>query len=79
MTRQNLTNEQNRWKLMAIAAGIGGGALFGGLVALLYTRTAQTTKENQGKLPRVGTMSMIGLAISLISLLRQIVELGTED
>ncbi|MBL8146153.1 MAG: hypothetical protein JNL34_07190 [Anaerolineae bacterium] len=69
----------NNWKLISFAAFIGGGALLGVLAALLYTRTAETTRTNQGKLPAVGTMSMIGLAISLIGLIRQIVELASED
>ncbi|MFN8378689.1 MAG: hypothetical protein U0452_08465 [Anaerolineae bacterium] len=70
---------ENSWKLIAFGVFIGGGALFGALAGLLYTRTASTTKANQGRLPAVGTMSMIGLTISLISLIRQIVELASED
>lgn len=70
---------ENSWKLVAFGVFIGGGALLGLLAALLYTRTAETTKANQGRLPAVGTMSMIGLTISLIGLIRQIVELASED
>lgn len=69
----------SNWKLIAFAIGIGSGALFGALAALLYTRTAATTRDHQGKLPAIGTMSMIGLTISLINVIRQIVELGSDD
>ena len=79
MTQLSRVNESNRWKLIAFAVCIGGGAVFGGLVALLYTRTAETTKTKQGTVPKINTMSMIGLSISLISLMRQIIELGRED
>lgn len=69
----------NQWKIIALAAGVAGGALFGLLTAVLYTRTAESTLVKRGKLPSVGTMPMIGLSISLIGLLRQIVSLASED
>jgi ABC-type Mn2+/Zn2+ transport system permease subunit len=79
MTQPSRVNDSNRWKLIAYATGIAGGAAFGGLVALLYTRTAETTRTKKGVVPKINTMSMIGLSISLISLMRQIIELGRED
>ena len=79
MTPQLPSGEQNRWKLITLAAGVGAGALFGGAVAFLYARTAEATMVNKGRRPQVSTMSMIGLSISAISLVRQIVQMGSDD
>lgn len=71
--------KNDNWKVMAYAAGVIGGALVGILAAALYTRTAEANLEHSGQRPEIGTMSIIGLTISLINIIRQIVELGDRD
>lgn len=71
--------KSDNWKVMAYAVGVVGGALVGFLAATLYTRTAEASLEQSGRRPEIGTMSVIGLSISLINIIRQIVELGDRD
>ncbi len=78
MTQLTPENRPANWKLTAYATGILGGAAIGILAAILYTRSAEASLEHGGKRPEIGTMSIIGLTISLINVIRQIVELGDD-
>jgi hypothetical protein len=79
MSLLSADKKDNSWKITAYAAGVIGGAVVGILAAVLYTRSAEASLENNGRRPEIGTMSVIGLTISLINIIRQIVELGDHD
>ncbi|HYO89861.1 MAG TPA: hypothetical protein VER79_14525 [Candidatus Limnocylindrales bacterium] len=79
MTLIPADKKSDSWKLTAYAAGVVGGALFGILAAVLYARSAEASLARGGERPEIGTMSIIGLTISLINIVRQITELGESD
>lgn len=77
MIQQN-NPDNGTWKVVAYLIGVLGGALFGALAAMLYTRAVASSELDHGKRPEISTMAIIGLSVSLIGIVRQIVELGTE-
>lgn len=65
---------QTDWKTKSYLTGIIAGATFGLLSAYLYTRSAE--EEGSDKPNPIGTMQLIGLILSALSLIRQIAESG---
>lgn len=68
---QNDPNRKTRFYLTGMIAG----ATFGLLSAYLYTRAAEEDGED-GQPNPIGTMQLIGLILSALSLIRQIAESG---
>lgn len=76
---QNLANRNQNtddsWKMKAYAIGLIGGSLMGLLSAYLFNRAAEENRE-EGEAISVSTTTLIGLALSAMSLIRQIAESG---
>jgi hypothetical protein len=75
---QQKNPDNDNWKLVAYLIGIMGGAVLGALAARLYTQAVASSELDHGKRPEISTMAILGLSVSLIGIVRQIVELGTE-
>lgn len=69
-----LTQAQENWKSRLYMSGLMLGALLGLLSAYLFARSAE---ENEGGKPEpIATGTLIGLLLSVMSLVRQIAETG---
>ncbi|MAS34681.1 MAG: hypothetical protein CL610_11785 [Anaerolineaceae bacterium] len=72
----NENPHSTNWKTRTYLIGVAGGALFGLIAALLYTRAAQEEAERGGQPPQIPTGTVIGLLLSALALVRQISEAG---
>ncbi|QPC80691.1 hypothetical protein G4Y79_13315 [Phototrophicus methaneseepsis] len=77
----NLLNTKSKdveqdWKNKMYVFGVIGGAIVGGLSALLYVRSAEESMAAEGEMPEVSTGTMLSLTLAAISLIRQIAESG---
>lgn len=72
----DISPRTNTWKTRVYLIGIAGGALFGLVSALLYSRAAEEEAEKGGKPPQIPTGTVIGLLLSALALVRQISEAG---
>lgn len=71
------TQADTNWKGKAYTISAGLGLAVGLLAAYLYVRAAE---ENGPEIPRqIKTMDMIGLAVALLSIIRQITDLGAKN
>lgn len=64
------------WKRNAYTLGGLFGLTMGLLSAHLYTRAAEENLSDEGDPPQVPTMTLIGVLLSAMALLRQIAEIG---
>jgi len=62
------------WKTKAMVVGTGIGAIIGLGAAVLFTRNAD--KHNAGNAPDISTGEALGLAISIIGIVRGIAALS---
>jgi hypothetical protein len=65
---------QDNWKPQVYAAGGLAGLIIGFLAAYFYARASEETTPDQPA--RIRTMDALKLGVSLLSLLRQITDLG---
>lgn len=65
----------DNWKRRNYAMGAGFGALLGLLSAYLFTREAENTGEDDER-PDLAPTALIGLALSVLGIVRQIAEAG---
>ena len=73
----DMMKQVSDWKTRSYAIGVIGGAVFGLVIAALYTRAAEEDAiRNDGKPPQIPTTALIGLALSALGLARQITEAG---
>lgn len=72
-----MTKQPSSWKTQAYVIGVVGGALFGLIAALLYSRAAEEdTARAGGKPQQIPTTTLLGLLLSALGLVRQIAEAG---
>jgi hypothetical protein len=79
MTSNTNTNEQGLapWKRNAYLAGGILGLVAGALSAHLFVRTAQENSSDPDSPPEsVTTLQMIAIGVAVLTLIRQIAELG---
>ncbi|MCU0511767.1 MAG: hypothetical protein MUE40_04260 [Anaerolineae bacterium] len=62
------------WQTRTYAVGMGLGALLGLIAAYLFNRAAAESED--GKPQPIPTATLIGLVLSVITLIRQIAESG---
>lgn len=74
-TTDNAASSAGNWKTRTYMLGVVVGALMGFLSAYLYAREAESNSEN-GERPELPPTALIGLALSVLSLVRQIAEAG---
>ena len=72
----DISPRSSTWKTRVYLIGVGAGALFGLISALLYSRAAEEEAEKGGKPPQIPTGTIIGLLLSALALVRQIAEAG---
>jgi H+/Cl- antiporter ClcA len=72
----DISPKSSQWKTRVYLIGVAGGALFGLVSALLYSRAAEEEAEKGGKPPQIPTGTIIGLLLSALALTRQIAEAG---
>lgn len=65
----------DQWKRRNYALGAGLGALLGFLSAYLFTREAENTADGDER-PDLAPTALIGLALSVLGIVRQIAEAG---
>lgn len=65
---------RDNWKPQVYVAGGLGGLIVGFLAAYFYARASEETTPDQPT--RIRTMDALKLGVSLLSLLRQITDLG---
>jgi hypothetical protein len=65
---------QDNWKPQVYVVGGLGGLIVGFLAAYFYARASEETTPDQPA--RIKTMDALKLGVSLLSLLRQITDLG---
>jgi gas vesicle protein len=78
MTEQN--NEETKkpdWKKQTYLFGGIVGAIMGVLSAYLFAKEAEDESENER--PKIPPTTLLGLALSALSLIRQIAETGKKD
>jgi H+/Cl- antiporter ClcA len=69
--------KQSNWKMQTYGLGAFGGMVFGLIAAYLYARAAEEdTLRSGGKPPQISTTQLIGLALTILGLIRQIAEAG---
>lgn len=76
LLNSNSKDVDKSWKNKMYVVGVVGGAIVGGLSALLYVRSAEESMEAEGEMPEVSTGTMLSLTLAAISLIRQIAESG---
>lgn len=71
-----MMNQENRenWKRNIYVMGLALGAAFGLITAHLFARAAEENED--GKPPKIATTTLVGLLLSVLSLIRQIAESG---
>lgn len=70
------TNKTNpTWKTKSYMIGVSAGAFIGFLSAYLFNRSAEEGAEDEVN-PSVSTGALIGLLLSMLTLVRQIAESG---
>jgi hypothetical protein len=80
-----MTNQETRpfdrsaWRRRTLLIGGGVGLLVGVLSAFLYLRAADEHIRKQGVPPPAGNGELIGLALAVLAVVRQISELGRPD
>ncbi|MBC8099054.1 MAG: hypothetical protein H7Y11_06400 [Armatimonadetes bacterium] len=73
LTAQAKSTQRTRTYALGIATGVG----FGLLAAYFFNRAAEEqTLQNNGEPPTVEATRMIGIALALLAILRQVAELG---
>ena len=75
MSQITNNNSQPNWKRQIYLIGTITGTLFGFVAAYLYARAAEENVNRSGK-PRLQTGEAITLGLALLSLVRQISEMG---
>ncbi|MBN2306292.1 MAG: hypothetical protein JXQ72_17550 [Anaerolineae bacterium] len=74
MTNEQSQIQESNWKSSTLLVGGLTGLVVGLLAAYLYVRAAE---ENGDPAPKkIKTMDMMGLAVTLLSIVRQITDLG---
>ncbi len=77
MTSESSTQQASNWKFRTYMVGALVGICVGLLSAYFYTRV---TEENGATEPvRIKTMDALKLAVSLLSVVRQITDLGASS
>ncbi|MCA9884646.1 MAG: hypothetical protein KC546_13025 [Anaerolineae bacterium] len=71
----SVTGEES-WKNRTYIVGVIGGAIVGGLSAMLYVRSAEESLEETGEPPSVSTGTLLSLVLAALGLIRQIAESG---
>ncbi len=72
--------QPTNWRRRIFIIGGLSGTLLGFLSAYLYARAAEEDAERTGgKLPSVATRELLGIGLALLTLIRQITELGKPD
>jgi hypothetical protein len=64
------------WKTRTYFIGAIAGAVIGFVSALLYTRAAEEDVARGGQPQRIQTGQLLGLALALLPIIRQITDLG---
>jgi gas vesicle protein len=67
---------QASWKSQLYIFGLAIGAALGFLSAYLFANEAEKDAEEEGKRPDVSPIVMLGVATSVLSLVRNIAETG---
>ncbi|MDQ7027712.1 MAG: hypothetical protein Q9P44_19390 [Anaerolineae bacterium] len=78
MTEQNNKRPKMSWKTQTYMLGAFLGAAIGFLSAYFFAQEAEENTEND-ECPKVPPSTMLGLALSAISLVRQISEVGKKE
>ncbi|MCS7070703.1 MAG: hypothetical protein NZM00_04305 [Anaerolinea sp.] len=71
--------DRSAWRSRTLVIGGAAGLLVGLLSALLYLRAADEHVRKQGVPPPAGNGELIGLALAVLAVVRQISELGRPD
>ena len=78
MTEQNKQTDKASWKTQTYFLGAILGAVMGFLSAYLFAKEAEDDEANDER-PKVAPTTLLGLALSALSLIRQIAETGKKD
>ena len=74
--RENEDMKKVRWQTKLYVMGTAFGAMFGLLSAYLFAREAEVAADDTDELPKVPASTLLGLALSAITLIRQISDMG---
>lgn len=74
--RENEEQAKANWKTQIYLVGVGFGAIMGFLSAYLFAKEAEDSAEDKEKQPDVSPITLLGLALSVMTLVRQIGETG---
>ena len=67
---------KSNWKTQVYLVGAGVGAVMGFLSAYLFAKEAEDSADDKEKQPDVSPITLLGLALSVMTLVRQIGETG---
>lgn len=79
MTEQNNETNKPNWKNQTYLFGAILGAVMGFLSAYLFAKEAEDDEDTDDERPKIAPTTLLGLALSALSLIRQIAETGKKD
>ena len=74
--RENEEQAKANWKTQIYLIGVGFGAFMGFLSAYLFAKEAEDSADDIEKRPEVTPITLLGLGLSILTLVRQIGETG---
>lgn len=77
--RENEKQTKVNWKTQVYLIGAGFGAFMGFLSAYLFAKEAEASAEDKEKRPDVSPITLLGLGLSILTLVRQIGETGRKE
>lgn len=73
-------DKQSNWKRQFYLVGASVGSLLGFLTAYMYTREVENAEDiNDEERPELPPATLLGLAVSVITVIRQIAEAGSKS
>ncbi len=74
--RENEKQAKVTWKTQVYLVGAGIGAVMGFLSAYLFAKEAEASTDDKEKRPDISPITLLGLGLSVLTLVRQIGETG---
>lgn len=74
--RENEKQAKAKWKTQIYLIGAGFGAIMGFLSAYLFAKEAEDSVDDIEQRPEVSPITLLGLGLSILTLVRQIGETG---